>query len=160
VRSSKGHPRFVAQLSGIEPTAGEGTSKPPEPPVIKTYSVEDHPGQSTRGWTISSETQNVQDPKKTGITMARAGVAAAAAVLRTVALSVACAAQPRRFPRWRPSPISPRRPSRALSGSISRVTSGAEMLHVTGWTFPVSEYARGGRRLRRVYLSDPNMLNW
>ena len=97
-----------------------------------------------------------KDPKKPAFTMARAGVAAAAAVLTTVALSVACAAQAAAVSEVAAVSNIAGSPIPGASGSISRVTSGAEMLHVT---VGHSLFLNTRSRLRRVYLSDPNMLN-
>ena len=97
-----------------------------------------------------------KDPKKPAFTMARAGVAAAAAVLTTVALSVACAAQAAAVSEVAAVSNIAASPIPGASGSISRVTSGAEMLHVT---VGHSLFLNTRSRLRRVYLSDPNMLN-
>ena len=44
----KGPPALLAQLSGIEPPPVKEPPKPPEPPVIKTYSVETILGKSQR----------------------------------------------------------------------------------------------------------------
>jgi pilus assembly protein CpaC len=97
-----------------------------------------------------------KDPKKSAFPMARAGVAAAAAVLTTVALSVACAAQAAAVSEVAAVSNIAGSPIPGASGSISRVTSGAEMLHVT---VGHSLFLNTRSRLRRVYLSDPNMLN-
>jgi pilus assembly protein CpaC len=97
-----------------------------------------------------------KDQKKPAFPMARAGVAAAAAVLTTVALSVACAAQAAAVSEVAAVSNIAGSPIPGASGSISRVTSGAEMLHVT---VGHSLFLNTRSRLRRVYLSDPNMLN-
>ena len=97
-----------------------------------------------------------KDPKNPAFPMARAGVAAAAAVLTTVALSVACAAQAAAVSEVAAVSNIAGSPIPGASGSISRVTSGAEMLHVT---VGHSLFLNTRSRLRRVYLSDPNMLN-
>ena len=94
--------------------------------------------------------------KNPAFPMARAGVAAAAAVLTTVALSVACAAQAAAVSEVAAVSNIAGSPIPGASGSISRVTSGAEMLHVT---VGHSLFLNTRSRLRRVYLSDPNMLN-
>jgi pilus assembly protein CpaC len=97
-----------------------------------------------------------KDPKNPVFPMARAGVAAAAAVLTTVALSLACAAQAAAVSEVAAVSNIAGSPIPGASGSISRVTSGAEMLHVT---VGHSLFLNTRSRLRRVYLSDPNMLN-
>ena len=94
--------------------------------------------------------------KNPAFPMARAGVAAAAAVLTMVALSVACAAQAAAVSEVAAVSNIAGSPIPGASGSISRVTSGAEMLHVT---VGHSLFLNTRSRLRRVYLSDPNMLN-
>jgi pilus assembly protein CpaC len=97
-----------------------------------------------------------KDQKKPAFPMARAGVAAAAAVLSTVALSLACAAQAAAVSEVAAVSNIAASPIPGASGSISRVTSGAEMLHVT---VGHSLFLNTRSRLRRVYLSDPAMLN-
>jgi pilus assembly protein CpaC len=97
-----------------------------------------------------------KDQKKPAFPMTRAGVAAAAAVLSTVALSLACAAQAAAVSEVAAVSNIAASPIPGASGSISRVTSGAEMLHVT---VGHSLFLNTRSRLRRVYLSDPAMLN-
>ena len=97
-----------------------------------------------------------KDQKKPAIGMARAGVAAAAVALWTVTLSVACAAQSAAVSEVAAVSNIAGSPIPGASSSISRVTSGAEMLHVT---VGHSLFLNTRSRLRRVYLSDPGMLN-
>jgi len=97
-----------------------------------------------------------KDQKKPAFPMARAGVAAAAVALSTVALSLACAAQATTVSELAAVSNIAAAPIPGASGSISRVTSGAEMLHVT---VGHSLFLNTRSRLRRVYLSDPNILN-
>jgi pilus assembly protein CpaC len=98
-----------------------------------------------------------KEQKKPAFSIARAGVAAAAAVaLSTVAMSLACAAQGATVSEMAAVSNMAAAPIPGASASISRVTSGAEMLHVT---VGHSLFLNTRSRLRRVYLSDPNMLN-
>lgn len=97
-----------------------------------------------------------KEQKKPAFLIARAGVAAAAAALSTVAMSLACAAQSATVSEMAAVSNIAGAPIPGASASISRVTSGAEMLHVT---VGHSLFLNTRSRLRRVYLSDPNMLN-
>ena len=97
-----------------------------------------------------------KEQKKPAFLIARAGVAAAAAALSTVAMTVACAAQAATVSEMAAVSNIAAAPIPGASASISRVTSGADMLHVT---VGHSLFLNTKSRLRRVYLSDPNMLN-
>jgi pilus assembly protein CpaC len=93
--------------------------------------------------------------KNPAFSIARAGVAAAVA-LSTVALSAVCGAQAATVSEVAAVSNIGASPIASALGSISRVTSGAEMLHVT---VGHSLFLNTKSRLRRVYVSDPNMLN-
>jgi pilus assembly protein CpaC len=98
-----------------------------------------------------------KEQKNPAFSIARAGVAAAAAAaLSTVAMSLACAAQAATVSEMAAVSNIGGAPIPGASASISRVTSGAEMLHVT---VGHSLFLNTKSRLRRVYLSDPSMLN-
>jgi pilus assembly protein CpaC len=97
-----------------------------------------------------------KEQKNPAFLIARAGVAAAAAALSTVAMTLACAAQTATVSEMAAVSHIAAAPIPGASASISRVTSGAEMLHVT---VGHSLFLNTKSRLRRVYLSDPNMLN-
>lgn len=98
-----------------------------------------------------------KEQKKPAFLIARAGVAAAAAAaLSTVGMSLSCAAQGATVSEMAAVSNMAAAPIPGASASISRVTSGAEMLHVT---VGHSLFLNTKSRLRRVYLSDPNMLN-
>jgi pilus assembly protein CpaC len=98
----------------------------------------------------------IKDKKKPAFWIARAGVAAAAVGLSTVALSFACGAQAATVSEVAAVSNIGASPIPGASGSISRVTSGAEMLHVT---VGHSLFLNTKSRLRRVYVSDPSILN-
>jgi pilus assembly protein CpaC len=97
-----------------------------------------------------------KEQKNPAFLIARAGVAAAAAALSTVAMTLACAAQVATVSEMAAVSNMGAAPIPGASASISRVTSGAEILHVT---VGHSLFLNTKSRLRRVYLSDPNMLN-
>ena len=97
-----------------------------------------------------------KEQKKPAFLIARAGVAAAAVALSTVAMTLACAAQVATGSEMAAVSNMAAAPIPGASASISRVTSGAEILHVT---VGHSLFLNTKSRLRRVYLSDPNMLN-
>jgi pilus assembly protein CpaC len=96
-----------------------------------------------------------KDKKNPAFWIARAGVAAAVA-LSTVALSAVCGAQSATVSEVAAVSNIAGSPIPGASGSISRVTSGAEMLHVT---VGHSLFLNTRSRLRRVYVSDPSILN-
>ena len=97
-----------------------------------------------------------KEQKKPAFLIARAGVAAAAVALSTVAMTLACAAQVATGSEMAAVSNMAAAPIPGASASISRVTSGAEILHVT---VGHSLFLNTKSRLHRVYLSDPNMLN-
>ena len=97
-----------------------------------------------------------KEQKNPAFLIARAGVAAAAVALSTVAMTLACAAQVATGSEMAAVSNMGAAPIPGASASISRVTSGAEILHVT---VGHSLFLNTKSRLRRVYLSDPNMLN-
>ena len=97
-----------------------------------------------------------KEQKNPAFLIARAGVAAAAAALSTVAMTLACAAQVATVSEMAAVSNMGAAPIPGASASISRVTSGAEILHVT---VGHSLFLNTKSRLHRVYLSDPNMLN-
>ena len=97
-----------------------------------------------------------KEQKNPAFLIARAGVAAAAVALSTVAMTLACAAQVATVSEMAAVSNMAAAPIPGASASISRVTSGAEILHVT---VGHSLFLNTKSRLRRVYLSDPNMLN-
>ena len=97
-----------------------------------------------------------KEQKKPAFLIARAGVAAAAVALSTVAMTLACAAQVATVSEMAAVSNMGAAPIPGASASISRVTSGAEILHVT---VGHSLFLNTKSRLHRVYLSDPNMLN-
>ena len=94
--------------------------------------------------------------KKPAILMARAGLAAAAVALWTVAMSAVSLAQTATVPEEANISDLAASPIPSASASISRVTSGAEMLHVVVGR---SLFLNTRSRLRRVYVADPNILN-
>jgi pilus assembly protein CpaC len=96
-----------------------------------------------------------KDKKNPAFSIARAGVAATVA-LSTVALCAVCGAQAATVSEVAAVSNIGASPIPSALGSISRVTSGAEMLHVT---VGHSLFLNTKSRLRRVYVSDPNMLN-
>ena len=96
-----------------------------------------------------------EDRAKPASLIARAGVAAGAALLNA-AMCASCSAQAA-------TPAEAGAVSNAgvasiagASGSLSRVTSGAELLHVV---VGHSLFLNTRSRLRRVYVADPNILN-
>ena len=96
-----------------------------------------------------------EDRAKPASLIARAGVAAGAALLNA-AMCASCSAQAA-------TPAEAGAVSNAgvasiagASGSISRVTSGTELLHVV---VGHSLFLNTRSRLRRVYVADPNILN-
>jgi len=98
------------------------------------------------------------DRKKSPCTIPRAALAAAA-VLLTAAMSMTCDAQAATVatvPEVATVSNLGASPIQGASGSISRVTSGAEMLHVV---VGHSLFLNTRSRLRRVYVADPNILN-
>jgi len=97
-----------------------------------------------------------KEQKNPAFLIARAGVAAAAVALSTVAMTLASAAQVATVSEMAAVSNMAAAPIPGASASISRVTSGAEILHVT---VGHSLFLNTKSRLRRVYLSDPNMLN-
>jgi pilus assembly protein CpaC len=94
--------------------------------------------------------------KKAAILIARAGLAAAAVAVWTVVMSVDCRAQAATVPEVANISNLAASPIPGASASISRVTSGAEMLHVV---VGHSLFLNTRSRLRRVYVADPNILN-
>jgi pilus assembly protein CpaC len=97
----------------------------------------------------------IKDKKNPAFWIARAGVAAVVA-LSTVALSAACGAQATTVSEVATVSNIGVSPIPGALGSISRVTSGAEMLHVT---VGHSLFLNTKSRLHRVYVSDPSLLN-
>lgn len=96
-----------------------------------------------------------KESKKPASRMARAGLAAAVA-LSSTAMPMDCRAQAAPAPEVAAVSNIGAAPIPGASGSISRVTSGAEMLHlVVGHSL----FLNTRSRLRRVYVADPNILN-
>ncbi len=86
----------------------------------------------------------------------RKGLSATAFVLATGAISLACAAQSTTYQELGAAPDMAMVSIPGASGGISRVTSGAETLHVL---VGHSLFLNTRSRLRRVYVADPNILN-
>jgi pilus assembly protein CpaC len=93
--------------------------------------------------------------KRSASLIARAGLAAAVA-LSTVAMPLTCRAQAATVPEVAAVSNIAVASIPGASGSISRVTSGAEMLHVI---VGHSLFLNTRSRLRRVYVADPAILN-
>ncbi len=87
--------------------------------------------------------------------IARVGLAAAV-VLSTVAMSLACQAQAAPDPEMATVSDVAASPIPGAIAGIGRVTSGAEMLHVL---VGHSLFLNTRSRLRRVYVADPSILN-
>jgi pilus assembly protein CpaC len=100
-----------------------------------------------------------KDRKNPACTIPRAALVAAAIALSTLAMSMACGAQAATVasvPEVATVSNLGVSPIPGASGSISRVTSGAEMLHVI---VGHSLFLNTRSRLRRVYVADPSILN-
>ena len=96
-----------------------------------------------------------EDRAKPAFSIARAGLAAGAAVLNA-AICAACWAQAATPAEVAAVPNVGVTSIPGASASISRVTSGAELLHmVVGHSL----FLNTRSRLRRVYVADPNILN-
>ena len=93
--------------------------------------------------------------KRSASLIARAGLAAAVA-LSIVAMPLTCRAQAATVPEVAAVSNIAVASIPGASGSISRVTSGAEMLHVI---VGHSLFLNTRSRLRRVYVADPAILN-
>jgi pilus assembly protein CpaC len=98
----------------------------------------------------------LKDRKNPVSLIPRAALAAAAVALLTAAMPMACDAQASTVPGVVAVSSLGASPIPGASGGISRVTSGAEILHVV---VGHSLFLNTRSRLHRVYVSDPNILN-